>query len=104
MFKRITAAALVFGMAALAPPVHAQQTRAAAACADRDTVVAKLAKTFKEDRVAAGLQSESAVLEIWVSDDTGAWTITRTGVNGVTCIMAAGQAWTDIAKKLGAAS
>ena len=104
MFKRIAAAAAVFGMAALAPPVQAETTQAQSTCAHRDAVVKQLSKKFSESRIGAGLQGDKAVFELWTSEETGAWTLTRTTINGLTCVMAAGQSWTEITEVKGAAS
>lgn len=104
MFKRLTTAATVFGMAALAPPAFGETTTARAPCAARDVVVEQLAARYKETRIGAGLQSEQAIFELWTSEDSGSWTITRTGINGLTCVMASGQAWTDVELKKGVGS
>lgn len=91
MFKRITSAALVFGMAALAPPLAAAQ----AVCAPRESVVAQLQEKYGEVRRGAGLQDGAAVIELWSSPRTGSWTIIMSRPSGVSCVMAAGEAWTE---------
>ncbi len=89
MFKRLFAAGLVFGAAALAPPLEAQ-TRS---CALRDTLVASLEARFDERRVAVGLQSPTQLLEILAAPETGTWTALLTDPNGVSCIVASGTHW-----------
>eukprot|EP00903_Cladosiphon_okamuranus_P020197 g18537.t1 len=51
MFKRLISSALVFGMAAIAPPARAQN------CAPREIVVERLERQFNETLSSAGLQS-----------------------------------------------
>ncbi len=103
MFKRLVSAALVFGMAALAPPVAAQT-----ACADREHVVARLAEYYGEKLDALGLRTDRELIEIWSSDQDGTWTILMTLPDGTSCVVAFGTGWTskfpDTAKPDGTAS
>jgi len=89
MFKRLTTSALVFGMAAMAPPAFAQTY-----CAPRSKVVSQLAEKYGEVSHGAGLQSESALVEVWSSRKTGSWTIVVTHADGSACVLAAGKEWT----------
>ncbi len=76
-------------------------TQAAAAnCAPREMVVERLAERYGESRQAMGLGSNNAVVEVFASDDTGTWTITVTSVNGLTCLVASGQAYESVAEAL----
>jgi len=90
MFKRLISAALVFGMAALAPPAGAQ-----VACADRDFVVARLAEYYGEKLDALGLRTDRELIEIWSSDQAGTWTILMTRSDGTSCVVASGTGWTS---------
>ncbi len=74
------------GMAAA--PAHAQTS-----CAPRDTVLDRLQSSFGEALAAGGLQSQSQVLEVWASQDTGTWTVLMTNANGLTCVVASGTNW-----------
>ncbi len=91
MFKRVFVAALLFGMAATAPPVFAQH------CGIRDAMVERLQKAYSETLSAGGLQgsaSDNAMLvEVWSSEKTGTFTVMLTNPQGITCIMAAGTDW-----------
>ena len=87
MFKRIRGACLVFGMAALAPPVWA------ANCAERTSVVERLETKYSEHLTVGGLQKTNdahSVMEIWASSETGTFTVLVTSAYGVSCIVAAG--------------
>ena len=65
MFKRIFASAIIFGMAAIAPPAHAQ------ACTPRDTLIGDLSDRYAETQLATGLQGNGVLLEIWASPAQG---------------------------------
>ena len=92
MFKRLCATALVFGLAATAPPAHAQSTN----CAARDVVVERLESKFGETPTGRGLRSATQMVEIWSSAETGSWSILVTRADGVTCLMASGDNWNEI--------
>lgn len=91
--------AMLAGLILLAPltlprPALAQQAN----CAPRDTVVAQLAETYGETRQSIGLGANNALMELFASDQTGTWTITVTMANGLTCLVAAGQAFETLAE------
>ena len=69
-------------------------------CAPRDVVVERLADWFGESRQSIGLGTNNAVIEVFASSDTGTWTITVTSVQGLTCVLAAGQAFETLAEAL----
>ncbi len=81
----------------VAGPTHAQQSNA---CAPREQVVEKLARTYGETRQSIGLGSNNAVMELFASDSTGTWTITVTTTAGMTCLVASGQAFEAMAEAL----
>lgn len=103
MFKRLIAAALVFGAAATAPPLaaHAQQP---VACGPRAILIERLETHFGERRHGAGLGGEAdphrTLVELFTSPETGSWTIILTRVDGISCILAAGQHWRDAPKEM----
>ncbi len=90
MFKRLTSTSLVFGMATLAPPVASTQT-----CGPRDPLIRKLTKRYQEVSRGFGLSSATQVVEFWVSNRTGTFSVLLTYPNGVTCILATGSNWTE---------
>jgi len=87
---RIAACALV---TAIATPALAEP--GAAPCAPRDQIVAQLEKKYGETRRGAGLQNRGSVTEVFASAETGTWTILVTRPNGVSCAVAAGEAWLE---------
>ena len=64
------------------------------ACADRDAVLKTLTEKYGEGQVGVGFAGQY-LFEVWVSDETGTWSILRTGANGMSCILASGQYWRD---------
>ncbi len=90
MFKRTLCAALVFGAAAIAPPVNAQ---ARAPCLERDALIETLKSRYQENQTGGGLQGPGRLLEIWSSAETGTFTVFITHANGISCIVASGQNW-----------
>jgi hypothetical protein len=85
---------LTLGLATIAP---ADQVQTAATCAPRDHVVERLAGTYGETRRSMGLGANNAVVEVFASDSSGSWTITVTMPNGLTCLVASGQAFETMA-------
>lgn len=69
-------------------------------CAPRDKVVERLASKYGETRQSMGLGSNNAVMEVFASSESGSWTITVTMTNGITCLVASGQAFEELAEVL----
>ncbi|MDA3858778.1 MAG: hypothetical protein PF480_11225 [Roseovarius sp.] len=69
-------------------------------CAPREAVVERLARSYGETRHSMGLGANNAVIEVFASDTSGSWTITVTGTNGITCLVASGQAFEAMAESL----
>ncbi|MEI4197400.1 hypothetical protein V8359_16505 [Roseovarius sp. E0-M6] len=90
---------MMIGAAALAilsGPLSAQGRN----CAPRDVVVERLASAYGESRQSMGLGANNAVIEVFASATSGTWTITVTNVRGVTCLVASGQAFEQLAEAL----
>lgn len=62
-------------------------------CAPRDQVVTRLAEGYGETRQSIGLGANNSVIEVFASDESSTWTITMTAPNGITCLIASGQAF-----------
>ncbi|MAC80959.1 MAG: hypothetical protein CML66_23210 [Rhodobacteraceae bacterium] len=88
MFKNTLVMAVVFGGAALAPPVLAQSAR----CLPRDLLVQTLETKYSESLTGGGLQSAQQLVEVW-SSQAGSFTVFVTRSDGFACIVATGQAW-----------
>ncbi|MDF0602284.1 hypothetical protein P1J78_16205 [Psychromarinibacter sp. C21-152] len=88
MKRRILALFLVVGAGALAAPAAAQRN-----CAERQTVIDRLAEGYGESRQSIGIGANNSVVEVFASIETGTWTITVTMPDGTTCLVASGQAF-----------
>lgn len=75
----------------------AQQARA---CAPRAALVDRLATQYGETRQSMGLGANNQVIEIFASPVTGTWTIVVSSPAGLTCIIATGQAFENMAERL----
>ena len=69
-------------------------------CAPREKVVDRLASKYGETRQSMGLGTNNSVVEVFASSDTGTWTITITRTDGMTCLVASGQAFEALAEML----
>lgn len=87
------AAAGLTSLGAFATPVLAQ----GALCGARSTIIERLKSQYGETRRGLGVGRENGVVEVYTSEATGSWTILMTLPTGVTCLMAAGEAWEDAA-------
>ncbi|MBR9763615.1 MAG: hypothetical protein GYB53_08850 [Rhodobacteraceae bacterium] len=83
---------------ALAGSAAAQATQRS--CAPREVVVERLAEGYGETRKSIGLGSNNAMVEVFASDTSGTWTITMTSPQGITCLIASGQAFETLAEHL----
>ncbi|MEL6798787.1 MAG: hypothetical protein AAFR34_00810 [Pseudomonadota bacterium] len=62
-------------------------------CGPRDRVIERLASVYGESRRSIGLAANNRVLEVYASDETGTWTVTVTLPDGMTCLVASGNAY-----------
>ncbi len=89
--------ALLIGWSAFSPPAQAQDL-----FGERRAVVANMEKTYSEAPVSIGLASSGAVIEVLASL-SGSFTIILTQPNGLSCVMAAGENWENLPKRLAGA-
>lgn len=69
-------------------------------CAPRAAVVSKLAEGYGETRKSVGLGANNTMVEVFASSQTGTWTITITAPGGLTCLVASGQSFEQVADAL----
>jgi hypothetical protein len=69
-------------------------------CAPREAVVDRLASGYGETRQSIGLGANNHLVEVFASAETGTWTITVTMASGLTCLVASGQAFEELAEVL----
>ena len=89
--------ALSFGIGALLLATQHAFAQSGRSCADRASVIERLANRYGESRQSIGLGQNNAVVEVFASLETGSWTITVTVASGKTCIVAAGQSFETLA-------
>lgn len=82
-------------LALIGGPAMAQDMRN---CAPRDRVIGRLAERYGETRQSIGLGANNAVVEVFAASDTGTWTIILTLPNGLSCLVASGQAYEAVAE------
>ena len=63
-------------------------------CAPHEEVVKVLNAKFQESQRAIGLINERAMMEVFISKQ-GTWTMVVTNESGLSCVMAAGEAWDE---------
>ena len=79
----------VLGVSLGAAPAGAQQL-----CQARSDLIGRLDKIYREAPIALGLMPDGRVLEVLTSAN-GTWTVIITMPNGLSCAMAAGDAWSE---------
>lgn len=70
----------------LATPVEAQSN-----CAPRETIVMRMQTMFSESQVWLGIRDQNSTFELWMSPETGRWTILMSRPDGISCVMTAGE-------------
>lgn len=95
--KALIAASAVLTLTTATAEAQQQQRRN---CAPREAVVDRLASGYGESRQSMGLGANNQVVEVFASSETGTWTITVTMPNGLTCLVASGQAFEELAEAL----
>lgn len=86
----------IAGLAVSAGPADAQQMR----CGKRDKVVGHLASKYGETRHSIGLQQGRGVVELFANAESGSWTILLTTPQGVSCLIASGDAYQALQDEL----
>ncbi|MCF3935045.1 hypothetical protein L1787_16700 [Acuticoccus sp. M5D2P5] len=87
--KRVVIAASA--LALLSVPATAART----VCKDRNEIVEILSRKFGETQRSFGLQSNRQILELYASPN-GSWTALITLPNGRSCVLGAGEGWTEV--------
>ena len=86
----ISVLAVMTAFAVLTPAVSAETV-----CGEREKFIDHLSTSYNEAPRAIGLASNGNVLEVLVSAG-GTWTIIVTRPNGMSCVVASGEAWEDL--------
>lgn len=84
----LIAGALLLSAAAVPTSAGAQTV-----CGKRGDIIKQLEAKYGETRRTMGVQQGRGVVEMYASAETGSWTILVTDPRGMTCLMAAGEAF-----------
>lgn len=82
-------ASLISALALSAGVANAQ------ACTDRTELVERLSAKYGEVFTGGGLRDTTTIFEVWMSEESGTWTMLLTRADGTACIMASGSHWRD---------
>ena len=85
-----TAVALALLLAVRAP------ASAAPICVTHKNVVEQLANGFSEVPIAIALTRDGNVIEVFSGGDRATWTIVMTKPDGMSCLVASGEAWESL--------
>ncbi|WP_245866626.1 hypothetical protein [Oceaniglobus roseus] len=101
MHRDVVAFSLGFaGLMLAAQRAFAEAPRPATNCAPRAVVAERLADRYGEVRQSIGLGGGNQVVEVFAARDTGTWTILVSTPAGLSCVVAAGQAWEAVTETL----
>ena len=73
----------------------AVQAQSQSQCGPRDQIIKVLNAKFQENQRAIGLINEKAMMEVYISPQ-GTWTMVVTNDAGLSCVLAAGEAWDEM--------
>lgn len=65
-------------------------------CAPASAFAEQLSSKYGEAPIAFGLQSNGNLLQVWVSEEKGTWTVVSTTPAGMSCIIAVGKGWEQL--------
>ena len=88
MFKRLFTHALIFGMAAIPPPVAAQSQ-----CMPRALLTEQLHEQYGEALLVEGMVDPRQIIEFWVAPEGQSWTVLLSRADGLSCVLSAGMGW-----------
>lgn len=75
------------------------QAQSQSQCGPRDQIIKVLNAKFQENERAMGLINETAMMEVYISPQ-GTWTMVVTNEGGVSCVVAAGEAWDEMPTRI----
>ena len=94
MLRTLIIVALAFGSLMATKSIASAQT----VCGKRNDIVTQLHKKYGEERQYIGVQQGRGVVETYANTETGSWTILVTDPRGMSCLMAAGEAFEIVVK------
>jgi len=64
-------------------------------CGNKTDVAKLLDDRYGETPISNGLQGNGELMQVYASPETGTWTMVTTTAQGVSCVVATGQRWSD---------
>lgn len=86
---------ILAGALVTAPAVEAQVV-----CTTRGEILGALSRSYSEQPAALGVASNGGVMELLTSEDGGTWTLIMTMPSGQTCVMASGESWMSVPRRV----
>ncbi len=99
MFKH-TAAICTLALTLISSPVGVADEPAKSTCETRSAVLDFLSTKYSEAPIAMGMSKDGGVVEILTSGPGSTFTIIVTTPNGLTCMVAAGDSWENLAPRI----
>lgn len=65
-------------------------------CGQHTKIIDVLEKRYGETARGIGVVSDKGVMQVYVSEEKGTWTILMTNPQGTTCLLAAGRGWENV--------
>ena len=87
---------LILAACFLASPALAQEN-----CGATEVVATMLYEQYGEQVQAMGLDSTGTLVSVWANEVSGSWTITMTTADGLTCAVAVGNYFENLAETVG---
>lgn len=69
------------------------QVSAQSSCVPPPVMVERLAGGYGEIVIGRGFAPNGALIELYISEETGSWTVTATMPGGPSCMLITGEAW-----------
>lgn len=72
-------------------------------CAARETIIADLRNDYSEELAFGGIRSVRgvlAVMEVWVSRETGTYTVLLSHANGISCVLFVGTGFFEVFQEI----
>ena len=87
---------VAFAFALLLPT--AATVKAQPVCMPHDEFRVALNRNFSESPVAIAIASNGALIELYAKRDRSSWTLVVTRPSGISCVLVAGEEWSDLRK------
>ncbi len=62
-------------------------------CANRNEMVSTLTDKYNEHQIGVGIGKDNRLVELWVNNETGTFSILKTYANGIACVLVVGENW-----------